>query len=257
MRAHSSSRDIVDRKKWDLMKDSWRAHVKRAGNRTRPCADSMDELTRWVNEATSLLPRKVTKTGPSTRRPAHSSKIQRACDRQIRLLEREAMIAKDLVTDMFIVTHSMRQISTLAHIEAVAPIKLISSSPSASDLNDWRMALQQGIRERRQVLREAHRLQRTELLQKLRDRCRERMDRPGEREIQELMGKRVKQDAPDYRASRNPAKKHPDKLSGLLSRQSQGLWQSLPHAPEVVSDDRTPVEFWNSVLVFVLTAQSW
>ena len=127
MRAHSSSRDIVDRKKWDLMKDSWRAHVKRAGNRTRPCADSMDELTRWVNEATSLLPRKVTKTGPSTRRPAHSSKIQRACDRQIRLLEREAMIAKDLVTDVFIVTHSMRQISTLTHMEAVAPIRLILS----------------------------------------------------------------------------------------------------------------------------------
>ena len=159
MRAHSSSRDIVDRKKWDLMKDSWRAHVKRAGNKTRPCADSMDELTRWVNEATSLLPRKVTKTGPSTRKLAHSSKIQRACDRQIRLLEREAMIAKELVVDVFIVTHSMRQISTLAHMKAVAPIKLIPSSPSASDLNDWRMALQQGIRERRQVLREAHRLQ--------------------------------------------------------------------------------------------------
>jgi len=82
----------------------------------------MDKLTRWVNEATSLLPRKVTKTGPTTRSlgPAHSSKIQRACDRQIRLLEREAMIAKDLVTDVFIVTHSMRQISTLAHFEAVA-----------------------------------------------------------------------------------------------------------------------------------------
>jgi len=113
------------------------------------------------------------------------------CDRQIRLLEREAMIAKDLVTDVFIVTHSMRQITTLAHIEAVAPIKLIPSSLSASNLNDWRMALQQGIRERRQVLREAHRLQRTELLQKWRDRCQERMDRPGEREIQELMEKRV------------------------------------------------------------------
>ena len=109
------------------------------------------------DEATSLLlPRKVTKTGPSKRRPAHSSKIQRACHRQIRLLERDAMITKELVTDVFIVTHSMRQISTLAHIEAVAPIKLISSSPSAIDLNDWRMALQQGIRERRQVLREAH-----------------------------------------------------------------------------------------------------
>jgi len=162
-----------------LMKDSWHAHVKRAGNRTRPCADSIDELTRWVNEATSLLPRKFTKTGPSTRRPAHSSKIQRACDCQIKLLEREAMIAKDLVTDMFIVIHSMRQIS----MEAVAPIKLIPSSPSAGNLNDWRMALQQGIRERRQMLREANRLQRTELLQKLRDRCRERMDRPGEREI--------------------------------------------------------------------------
>jgi len=218
MRAHSSCRDIVDRKKWDLLKDSWRAHVKRAGNRTRSCADSMDELTRWVNEATSLLPRKVTKTGQSRRRPAHISKIQRACDRQIRLLEREAMIAKDRVTDGSIVTHSMRQISTLPHIDAVAPIKLVPSSPSASNSKDWRMALQQGILERRQVLREAHRLQRTELLQKLRDRCRECMDRPGEREIQELMGKRVKQDAPDYMASQHPAKKHPDNLSGRLSR---------------------------------------
>jgi len=93
------------------------------------------------------------------------------------------MIANALVTDVFIVTHSMRQISILTHIEAVAPIKLIPSSLSASNLNDWRMALQQGIRERRQVLREAHRLQHTELLQKLRDRCREHMDRPGEREI--------------------------------------------------------------------------
>jgi len=134
------------------------------------------------------------------------------------------MIAKDLVTDVFIVTHSMQQISTLTHMEAVAPIKLIPSSPSAGDFNDWHMVLQQEIRERRQVLREAHRLQRTELLQKMRDRCHERMDRPGEREIQELMGKRVKRDAPDYRASRNPAKKHPDKLSGRLSRAKWSCW---------------------------------
>ena len=175
MRAHSSSRDIVDRKKWDLIKDSWRAHFKRACDRTRPCADSVDELTRWVNEVTSLLPRKVTKTGPSKQKPAHSSKIQRAC-RQIRHLERGAMIAKDLVTDVFRVTHSMRQIFTLAHVEAVAPIKLILSSPSASNFKDWRMALQQGIRKRRQVLREAHRLQRTGMLQKLPDGCQERMD---------------------------------------------------------------------------------
>jgi hypothetical protein len=191
MRAHSGSRDIVHREKWDLMKDSWHAHVKRAGNRTRPCADSMDELTRWVIEATSLLPRKVTKTGPSRQKPVHHSKFQRACDRQIRLLEREAMIAKDLVTDGFIVTHSMQQISTLAHVDAMTPTTLVPSSPSASNSNDWRMALQQGIGERRQVLRETRRLQCTELLQKLQDRCRERMDRPGEREIQELMGKRV------------------------------------------------------------------
>jgi len=30
MRAHSSRRDIVDREKWDLMNDSWRAHVKKS-----------------------------------------------------------------------------------------------------------------------------------------------------------------------------------------------------------------------------------
>jgi len=39
------------------------------------------------------------------------------------------------------------------------------------------------------------RLQRTELIHQLRERYRERMDRPGEREIQELIGKRVKQDS--------------------------------------------------------------
>ena len=50
------------------------------------------------------------------------------------------------------------------------------------------------------------------------------MDRSGEREVQELMGKRVKQDAPDYRASRNPAKKHPDKLSGPLSSADWSCW---------------------------------
>jgi len=50
------------------------------------------------------------------------------------------------------------------------------------------------------------------------------MDRPGEREIQELMGKRVKQDAPDYRASRNTAKKHPDNLSGRLARAKWSCW---------------------------------
>jgi len=96
------------------------------------------------------------------------------------------MIAKDLVTDRCVVTHSMRQMSTLAQIDTVTPIKLVPTSPSASDLNDWRMALQQGIGERRQVLREARRLQRIELLHKLRDRCQERMDRPGKREIQDL-----------------------------------------------------------------------
>jgi len=48
------------------------------------------------------------------------------------------MIAKDLVIDVSIATPSMRQIYTLTHIDAVAPIKLILSSPSAGDLNDWR-----------------------------------------------------------------------------------------------------------------------
>jgi len=91
-------------------------------------------------------------------------------------------------------------------------------------INDCRMALQQGIRERGQVLREANRLQRTEILQKLRDRCQERMDGTGEREIQELIGKRVKQEAPDNRVSRNPAKKHPDNLSGQLSRANWSCW---------------------------------
>jgi len=62
----------------------------------------------------------------------------------------------------------MRQSSTLALIDVVTPIKFVPPSQSASDIDDWRMALQQGIGERRKVLRNAHRLERTELLQKLR-----------------------------------------------------------------------------------------
>ena len=82
------------------------------------------------------FPEKSPRLGHKNEKPAHSSKIQRVCDRLIRLLEREAMTAKDLVIDVSIATHSMQQISTLAHIDAVASIKLIPSSPSASDLND-------------------------------------------------------------------------------------------------------------------------
>jgi len=113
---------------------------------------------------------------------------------------------------------------TLAHMDAVAPIKIIPSWPSERDLNAWCVVLQQVIRERRQVLREAHWLQRTELLQKLQNGCQKRMDRPGEHKNQELMGKRVKQDAPEYRASQNPAKTHPDNLSGWLTRAKWSCW---------------------------------
>jgi len=79
------------------------------------------------------------------------------------------------------------------------------------------------------------RLQRTELIHQLRERYRERMDRPGEREIQELIGKRVKQDAPDYRASGNPAKKHLDNLSlgGRLSRAKWSCWLKCVLGDEV------------------------
>ena len=149
------------------------------------------------------------------------------------------MIAKDLVTDGFIFSHS----STLAHIDAVAPIKLVPLLPSASDSNDWRMVLHQGIEESRPVLRDAHRLQRTELLQKLRDRCRERMGRPGEREIQELMGKRVKKDAPDYRAFRNPAKNHPNNLCGRLSCAKWSCWLNRDLGDEV---DQCLHKAWSS-----------
>ena len=69
------------------------------------------------------------------------------------------------------------------------------------------------------------------------------MDRPGEREIQELMGKRVKQDAADYRVSRNPAKKHPDNLSGWLSLAKWSCWQKHVFGDEV---DQCLQKTWNS-----------
>ena len=44
VRAQSSSKDVVNRKTWDLMKDQC-SHVKRAGNRTWPCDDPVDKLS--------------------------------------------------------------------------------------------------------------------------------------------------------------------------------------------------------------------
>ena len=57
--------------------------------------------------------------------------------------------------------------------------------------------------------------------------------RPGEREIQELMGTRVKPDAPDYRASRNTVKKHSDNLSGRFSRAKWSCWRKRVLGDEV------------------------
>ena len=59
------------------------------------------------------------------------------------------------------------------------------------------------------------------------------MERPCQCNIQELMGKRVKQDAPDYRASRNRAKKHHDNLSGRLSRAKWNCWLNRVLGDEV------------------------
>jgi len=71
------------------------------------------------------------------------------------------------------------------------------------------------------------------------------MDRPSKREIQELMGKRVKQDAPDYKASRNSAKMHlqVDNLSGRLSRAKWSCWLKHVLGDEV---DRCLHQAWGS-----------
>jgi len=57
------------------------------------------------------------------------------------------------------------------------------------------------------------------------------------------MGKRVKQDAPDYRASQNPAKKHPDNLSGRLLRAKWSCWLKYVLGDEV---DRCLHQAWGS-----------
>jgi len=57
------------------------------------------------------------------------------------------MIAKDLVTEVKIVSHYIQQITTMAHVDDVSLIKFILSLPSASNLNDWRMVLDRCVLE--------------------------------------------------------------------------------------------------------------
>jgi len=57
------------------------------------------------------------------------------------------------------------------------------------------------------------------------------------------MGKRVKQDAPEYMVSQNPAKKHPDKLIDRLSRAKWSCWLKRVLGDEV---DRCLQQAWGS-----------
>ena len=87
----------------------------------------------------------------------------------------------------------------------------------------WTQSLRKGVSERRKTLQTSRREQQKENLQS-RDRkiCRDRMDRPGERESKRLLCQTMEKTSVPLRMSKVASKRHPDKIDG---RMSKGKWE--------------------------------
>ncbi len=88
----------------------------------------------------------------------------------------------------------------------------------------WLAALQAGIKERRQLLKKILRQEHRDTIKEVRGWCRSRMERPGEKEIQRLLGKRIESHPAETRSSKNKQKQHPDKICAKLSDSKWERW---------------------------------
>ena len=212
-----------DLRAWEETQDRWRESTRRAFIPPNS-ADPYDVLKSWIQAAASQLPtRTIYRGGTTHRRPPHDSAAGRRLNKQIRTLEREIAIAPQAGPKVQI-THSMRKISNWKASEGVSAIPLPERTSPDVSWTRWRDSLQEGIAERRKCLKKILRQEHNATLQEVKTRCRDRMERPGEKEIQRLLGKRIDSRPSETRASKLKQKRHPDKICAKLSDQKWEAW---------------------------------
>ena len=233
-RAPRSRLETVDVLAWEANQDAWRENTLR--NFVPP--DSVDPyavLDAWIQAAASQAPTKVRAIGGvSHPRPPHDSALSRKLNKEIRLLERELDLTAPTDTPLRI-TNSMRKISRWEGADDIKRITLPTAPPPDASWTKWRTELQEGIQERRKHLKMLLRQERKDVLQDVRSRCRARMERPREKEIQRLLGKRVAKAPSDRRSSKLKQKRHPDKICARLSDEKWKAWVEATAGPELWS----------------------
>ena len=157
----------------------------------------------------------ITSGGPG--RPAHASKVQQRLTQQIQLLEREILMAANHGQDWASPTASMRKIAAWTKSEEITVIALPDLPLDNGSQPSWIKKLQLGVAQRRKALQLLRREQQSENLEELRQHCRDRMDKPGEKEIKRLLGQTLEKKSVPLRMSKVVSKRHPDKIDGRLT----------------------------------------
>ena len=218
--------EIPDVSAWETNQDEWREATLR--HYVPPTSsDPYAVLAAWIQAASSQAPKKFRTVGGSVHpRPPHCSAESQKLNKQIKLLERELDIVPSVQSPLQ-VTYSMRKIHGWNGEDDIKKIDLLAAaSPDASWMK-WQTDLQNGIKERRQRLKRILRQEQKDLVSDIRSRCRARMERPREKEIQRLLGKRTAKAPSDNRSSKIKQKRHPDKICARLSDDKWKSWITL------------------------------
>ena len=233
---------VPDMAAWQTRQDDWRIQVNKVCGSTQAHDNAFAELQRWSNAAVAALPMKtITSGGPG--RPAHASKVQQRLTQQIQLLEREILIAADHGQDWASPTASMRKIAAWSKSEEITVIALPDLPLDNGSQPSWIKKLQLGVAQRRKALQLLRREQQSENLEELRQHCRDRMDKPGEKEIKRLLGQTLEKKSVPLRMSKVVSKRHPDKIDGRLTLKKWIDWLAGTLGAQVVPEIRRVWEY--------------
>ena len=240
-KAHQTQR--IDRKQWEEESMEWAERVRTKGEKgTKGTQEKEKEcrlgaepdmegdkggwdLRRWISIARGELPRKSIHVGGKNdaRRKIHHSQEQSILTRQVKELERELLRAHNRGTEDARVERSVRQIEEWSKKGSLLPIE----GPEVwneQTRGDWIAAVRDGISERKREIKEKTREQRKEKMRVMKEGMRRRMDRPREKEIARLMGKRAETGVPVQVQARNGEKRHPSMAIGTMGRDKWRKW---------------------------------
>ncbi len=224
-RTKSRKFTVPDKAKWSEDAASWSVRVKNEAAAGKVETDDTSELQRWMKIARKQLKRKEVVRGAQEHngRRAYNTKEQSGLSRQIRFLESEVVRSQNRGTDDTSVTGTMRQVHTWPPSEGVTRINC-PAEWNAETREEWIKDLRTGMKERRAKLKVIQKTQQKENLAVLRDQARQRMDRPREKEIARLMGKRQATSAAEGRKSRVETKQHPNCVEGCMTEEKWKAW---------------------------------